>query len=203
LKDFPKALEAERTALGLASAAYAKDPTSKQAAYEFGRVWLKMARTQLLAGNTKAAQPLLLQAQSAAPETIVAQQANEQYVALEPAAIAIDQTASITVHGADAAPAKLFVLVRNPSAQSRTISLKASGLPPKWLLSFCFSTVCNPYKVSFALPPGGSKRIELLVAPLAQTKGPWSMSVRASGTPTALVHLSATTTKASITISGS
>jgi len=203
LKDYPAALDAERKALAIAGPAYAKDPTAKAAAYELGRVWLKMARTQLLAGNPAAARPLLVQSQAAAPGTIVQQQANEQYVALEPAHIAIEQTAVTQAQGASAQPAKVFVIVRNPSSANRTINLTASGLPPKWLLSFCYSTVCNPYKVSFALPAGGSKRIELLVAPLAQTGGPWSMSVNASGQATAQVHVDAKTAKAAITVSAS
>jgi uncharacterized membrane protein len=104
-------------------------------------------------------------------------------------------------HGASAQPAKVYVIVRNPSPEGRTINLSASGLPPRWLLSFCYSTVCNPYKVSFALPAGGSKTIELLVAPLAKTDGPWSMTVDASGSSTAQVRLDAKTAKAAIRIS--
>ena len=203
LKNYPAALAAERKALDLASQAYAKDPASKRGAYEFGRVWLKMSRTELLAGNRAAARPLLAQAQAAAPGTIVAQQANEQYIALEPARIAIDKTQVTQVHGASAQPAMVYVVVRNPSPEGRTINLIASGLPPKWLLSFCYSTVCNPFKVSFALPAGGSKRIELLVAPLAKTGGPWSMSVDASGASTAQVLLDAKTVKAAVKISAS
>jgi thiol-disulfide isomerase/thioredoxin/tetratricopeptide (TPR) repeat protein len=200
LKNYPAALEAERKALDLASQAYAKDPTSKHKAYEFGRVWLKMARTELLAGNHAAAGPLLAQAQAAAPLTIVSQQAHEQYVALEPSRIAIDKTQVTLAHGASAQPAKVYVIVRNPSPEGRTINLSASGLPPRWLLSFCYSTVCNPYKVSFALPAGGSKTIELLVAPLAKTDGPWSMTVDASGSSEAQVRLDAKTAKAAIRI---
>jgi cytochrome c biogenesis protein CcmG/thiol:disulfide interchange protein DsbE len=203
LKNYSAALEAERKALNLASQAYAKNPNSKHGAYEFGRVWLKMARTQLLAGNRTAARPLLAQAQAAAPGTIVAQQASEQYVALEPPHIAIDTTQITQARAGSEQPAKVYVVVRNPSSQGRTINLIASGLPPRWLLSFCYSTVCNPYKVSFALPAGGSKRIELLVAPLATTGGPWSMSVDASGTSSARVRLDAKTAKAAIKISAS
>jgi cytochrome c biogenesis protein CcmG, thiol:disulfide interchange protein DsbE len=203
LRTYGKALDAERTALTLAATAYAKDPTSTDAAYELGRVWLKTARTELLAGNANAARPFLEQAQAAAPTTIVAQQASEQYVALEQSQIAIDQTAQASARGADAAPAKVYVIVRNGSAQARTVNLAATGLPPKWLVSFCYSTVCNPYKVSFSLPARGSKRIELLVAPLGATGGPWTMSVSASGGATAHVRVDANTAKAAITISAS
>jgi peroxiredoxin len=203
LHDYSKALDAERTALTLAATVYAKNPTATDAAYELGRVWLKTARTELLAGNPSAARPFLEQAQAAAPNTIVAQQANEQYLALEQSQIAIEGTAQASARGADASPAKVYVIVRNGSAQARTVNLAATGLPPKWLVSFCYSTVCNPYKVSFSLPARGSKRIELLVAPLGATGGPWTMSVSASGGATAQVQVDATTAKAAITIRAS
>lgn len=203
LKQYPAALEAERKALALASATYAKKPTSKSAAYELGRVWLKMSRTQIMAGDRAAARPLLMLASAAAPATIVAQQAQEQYAALETGNLAIERSGTQQANGASSHPAAVYVLVRNTSGLMRTVQMTASGLPPKWLVSFCYSTVCNPYKVSFSLPAGASKRIELLVAPLAQTNGPWSMSVNASGASTAQVYVEAKTAKAAITISAS
>ena len=203
LKNYSAALDAERTALDLATTAYAKDPTSKSDAYELGRVWLKMARTQVMAGDVSAAKPLLVQSQAAAPGTIVAQQSGELFASLEPAELAIDSTEAREALGATSQPAKVYVTVRNPSAASRQVSLRATGLPPKWLLSFCYSTVCNPFKVSFMLPAGASKRIELLVAPLAATGGPWSMRVDATGKTTASVKVEAKTANASITIHAS
>ena len=203
LTDYHAALEAERTALGLAANAYAKNPTSKKDSYELGRVWLKTARTRVMAGQNAAAMPLLAQSQAAAPGTIVAQQASELSTSLEPAALAIEPSDPHKASGATSQPAKVFVTVRNPSGVSRTVNLKATGLPPKWLLSFCYSTVCNPYRVTFALPAGGSKKVELLVAPLAATQGPWSMSVAAKGHATAEVQVEAKTANATITIRAS
>ena len=190
-------------ALALASDAYAKNPSDKSAAYELGRVWLKMARTQVMAGNDHAALPLLAQSQAAAPSTIVAQQSSELAASLAPMPVAIETTEVRGAQGATSQPAKVFVVVRNPAAIARTINLTATGLPAKWLLSFCYSTVCNPYKVSFSLPAGGSKRIELLVAPLAATGGPWSMTVDARGQTEAHVQVEAKTAKAQITIHAS
>ncbi|HLW37060.1 MAG TPA: TlpA disulfide reductase family protein [Candidatus Eremiobacteraceae bacterium] len=201
LKNYDAALEAQRKALALASDAYARNPKSKSAAYELGRVWLKMARTDLLAGNSAAAAALLQQASAAAPSTIVAQQADEQFAALEPAQIAIDRLGSANANGKTTSPAHVYVMVRNPSQQTRSINLKASGLPQHWLLSFCYGTVCNPFKVSFNLPAGGRKRVELLVAPLGATGGPWTMELAAGGQSTAIVQVRAKTAKAAITIS--
>ena len=203
LKDYAAALTAQRKALALASDTYARNPNTKSAAYELGRVWLKMARTNLLAGNPAAAQTLLVQASAAAPHTIVAQQSDEQFAALEPAHIAIDGAGSPSANGKATSPAHVYVVVRNPSPQSRTVNLTATGLPQHWLLSFCYGTVCNPYKVSFALPAGGRKRVELLVAPLGETGGPWTMSLNAAGQSTAKVRVEAKTARAAITISAS
>ncbi len=203
LRQYGLALEAERKALALASEAYARKPSAKDAAYELGRVWLKMARTEILARDAVAARALLRQASSAAPQTIVDQQAREQLAALQPAQIAIEGSGDRGARGRSMNPAHVYVNVRNPSAQARTVNLAASGLPSRWLLSFCYGTVCNPYKVSFALPARGSKRVELLVAPLRQTGGPWSMSLSVSGGSTARVHLDAKTAKAAILITAS
>jgi len=203
LKDYAAALDAERKALALASDTYTRNPTSKAAAYKLGRVWLKMARTQILSGNSAAAQPLLQQATAAAPQTIVAQQASEQFAALQPAQIGLWRAGALSASGNSTGPAHVYVLVRNPSPQARTINLTASGLPQHWLLSFCYGTVCNPFKVSFSLPPGGSKRVELLVAPLAAAGGPWSMSLRAAGRSTANVQVQARATRAAIVVSAS
>jgi cytochrome c biogenesis protein CcmG/thiol:disulfide interchange protein DsbE len=118
LHAYDKALQAQRKALQLAAEAYAKDPTSADAGYELGRVWLKMARTQLLASHAKAAAPLLLQAAAAAPGTIVAQQATEQFDALGSPSFAIERSDVTSAHGADASPAKVYVVVRNTSARA-------------------------------------------------------------------------------------
>ncbi|MBC5805356.1 MAG: redoxin domain-containing protein [Candidatus Eremiobacteraeota bacterium] len=203
LHQYGLALEAQRKALALASQAYARKPSAKDAAYELGRVWLKMARTEILAHDAASARPLLRQASAAAPQTIVDQQAAEQLAALRPSQIAIDGSGERGARGRSMNPAHVFVNVRNPSAQARAVNLAATGLPSRWLLSFCYGTVCNPYKVSFALPARGSKRVELLVAPLRETGGPWSMSLSVSGGSTARVNLDAKTAKAAILITAS
>src|SRR5579863_5326868 len=86
-REYPGAIDSARRALSLASAAYAKKPADKSTAYELGRVWLKFARAELAAGDADAAMALLRDASATAPDTIVAEQAFEQFAALEPAAI--------------------------------------------------------------------------------------------------------------------
>ena len=144
-----------------------------------------------------------IQAQAAAPATIVEQQASEQFAALAPAQIAIDKTEAMTALGADAAPAKVYVVVRNPSIAVADGQLTATGLPPKWLVSFCYSTVCNPYQGIVRISGGRSKRIELLVAPLGETNGSLANERQRIGCCHRQVQLDASTAKAAITISAS
>jgi cytochrome c biogenesis protein CcmG, thiol:disulfide interchange protein DsbE len=200
-RDYPGALVAARHALSLASAAFALKPTDKHAAYELGRVWLKMGRAELAAGDAVAASALMRNAAAAAPKTIVAEQADEQFAALEPAAIAMTNSGASGTTAASATPAKLWVLVRNPSESSRSVNLAATGLPSHWLLSFCYAKVCQPYKSTITLAAGSSMRIELQVVPLAGSGGPWTMHVDAGGGSTASVRIAAKTVKATATVS--
>ena len=200
-KDFPSALDAARHAVSLASAAYALKPTDKHAAYEFGRTYLKMGRAELAAGDTNAARALLRSAPAIAPSTIVAEQASEQFAALEPAAIAMTVSGAAMAHAAPASPAKLWVNVRNPSAAARSVNLAATGLPEHWLLSFCYAKVCQPYKSTINLAAGGSMRVELQVVPLAGSGGPWTMHVTAAGGSTASVRIAAKSVTATATVS--
>ena len=195
-KAYPGAIDSAGHALSLASAAYAKKPTDKSAAYELGRVWLKFGRAELAAGNSEAAMALLRNASAAAPKTIVAEQATEQFAALEPAAIAVSVAGASRANAAAATPAKLWVVVRNPSDVSRAVNLAASGLPAHWLLSFCYAKVCQPYKSTITLAAGASMRVELQVVPLADSGGPWTMRVATDGGSTVHVRIAAKTANA-------
>ncbi len=201
-KNYPAALAAESKALTLASTAYAANPTKKSLAYELGRVWLKTGRTYLAAGNSSAARAVLADASAIAPGTIVAQQAQEQYVALNPMPWHLAVSGNTIASSTASSPAKLYVTVRNPSADSRTVHLAAAGLPAHWLLSFCYDKVCDPYKSVVTLAPGASQRIELQMVPLAGAGGPWSMSVSAKGS-TVLVNVDAKSTRAAVTVTAS
>src|SRR6202043_4022559 len=104
----------------------------------------------------------------------------EQFVALNPMPWRLAVSGSSTTKSATTTPGKLYVMVRNPSAETRTVHFAATGLPPHWLLSFCTPKVCEPYKTAITLAPGASQRVELQVVPLAGAGGDWSMSVSTS-----------------------
>jgi len=200
-KDYQGAFDASAHALALASAAYAKKPTDKPTAYELGRVWLKFGRAELAAGNPSAAQAMLRDASAAAPDTIVAEQATEQFSALQPADFAMTVSGASTAHAQKASPAKLWVLVKNPSSTARSVNLAATGLPEHWLLSFCYAKVCQPFKSTINVAANSSMRVELQVVPLADSGGPWTMQVKADGGSTASVTIAAKSANATATVS--
>jgi hypothetical protein len=167
-----------------------------------GRVWLKTGRTYLLAGNVAAARAVLANAPAVSPGSIVAQQAEEQFVALNPMPWRLAVSGSATTTSTTTTPAKLYVMVRNPSAQTRTVHFVATGLPAHWLLSFCTAKVCEPYKTAITLAPGASQRVELQVVPLVGAGGDWSMSVSTKGS-TAQVKVNAKATRVAVTVTAS
>lgn len=200
-KDYPGALDASSRALALASAAYAKKPTDKGAKHELARVWLKFGRAEIAAGNNAAGQAMMLDSAAAEPNSMVAAEANEQFAALEPADIAVTLSGASAARAQKASPAKLWVIVKNPSSVARSVNLAASGLPDHWLLSFCYAKVCQPYKSTINLAANGSLRVELQVVPLADSGGPWSMQVKADGGSTASVKIASKTANATATVS--
>jgi len=202
-KDYPGALDASSHALALASAAYAKTPTDKAAKHELARTWLKFGRAEIAAGNNAAGQAMMLDSAAAEPNSMVAEEANEQFAALEPADIAMTISGASAAHALKASPAKLWVLVKNPSSVARSVNLAATGLPNHWLLSFCYAKVCQPFKSTINLAANGSMRVELQVVPLADSGGPWSMQVKADGGSTASVTIASKTANAIATVSAS
>jgi len=202
-KDYPGALDASSHALALASAAYAKKPTDDSAKHELARTWLKFGRAEIAAGNNAAGQAMMLDSAAAQPNSMVAEEANEQYAALEPAHIAMTISGASAAHALKASPAKLWVLVKNPSSVARSVNLAATGLPNHWLLSFCYAKVCQPFKSTINLAANGSMRVELQVVPLADSGGPWSMQVKADGGSTASVTIASKTANAIATVSAS
>ncbi|HEY7994966.1 MAG TPA: TlpA disulfide reductase family protein [Candidatus Eremiobacteraceae bacterium] len=202
-KDYPAALDASSHALALASAAYANKPTDDSAKHELARAWLKFGRAEIAAGNNAAGQAMMLDSAAAQPNSMVAEEANEQYAALEPADIAMTISGASAAHALKASPAKLWVLVKNPSSVARSVNLAATGLPNHWLLSFCYAKVCQPFKSTINLAANGSMRVELQVVPLADSGGPWSMLVKADGGSTASVTIASKTANAIATVSAS
>lgn len=201
LKNYRGALAAERHALTLAQTYRAKHPFKKHAAYEVGRVWLKMGRTQILAGKPAAANGMLQRSALAAPGTIVAQQADEQRMALEPFHTAIAIAGRDWTTAASQSPAELYIDVLNTASMRRDIQLASANVPPKWVLSFCYAKVCSPNKSTVSIAAGKSLKVQLKVVPLSPTGGPWRMQLTKSSNQKIVVGIGAKTTKAKVEVS--
>jgi len=203
LKKFDAAAAAERHGIGLAKALLAKHPSSRKAAYEAGRGYLKMARTEILAGKSSLAVAMLHTSAASAPGTIVAQQADEQRLALVPSRpdITIDGQAELISPAAS--PGQLYISVRNTAPSRRDISLVAANVPKKWVVSFCYAKVCDPYRSTITLAPGKSLKVELKVVPLEPTGGPWLMNLARAGDDRVVVGVTARNKTARIDITGS
>jgi cytochrome c biogenesis protein CcmG/thiol:disulfide interchange protein DsbE len=199
LKRYDDAIQAEQTALALAGVDYANHPRKKHAAYEVGRVFLKMGRTSILAGKNDIAGLYLATSSTMAPGTIVAQQADEQFAALSPQPVYVAVSGSDNVATNGSQPAKLWVTVRNDAATTRMVHLAAMNVPKKWVLSFCYDKVCDPYKSDVSLAPNSTRRVELQVVPLSPVKGKWNMTLHPGGVDQMDVNVDGTA-KASITV---
>jgi len=200
LKEYDGALAAEQQALVLASHAYAMHPLKKNAAYEVGRVFLKTGRTQILAGKDDDAKLSLASSSILAPGTIVAQQAQEQFAALSPQPVYVAVSGADQVKTNGTQPAKLWVTVRNPAAEPRMVHLAAVNVPKRWVLSFCYDKVCDPYKSDVSLAANATRRVELQVVPLSPVAGTWNMQLAPGGVDQMDVTVDGKSTKASITV---
>jgi peroxiredoxin/tetratricopeptide (TPR) repeat protein len=63
----------------------------------------------------------------------------------------------------------------------KTVALAASGLPKRWIASFCSDRQCAPFRTTVALPPSGVKVIEFQVIPQAAAASPPTVRVAGDG----------------------
>jgi len=203
LKEFAGATAAERRGIAIARSMLLKHPSAKTAAYEIGRGYLKMARTEILAGKAGAAVALLRRSAAAAPDTIVQQQADEQRLALVPARPDLRVAGRAELTSPASTPGQLYISVKNTAPSRRGIELAAAHVPKRWVLSFCYAKVCDPFRSTITLDPGKSLRVELKVVPLGPTGGPWRMNLARAGADRVVVDVTAKYARASIVVTGS
>jgi len=63
----------------------------------------------------------------------------------------------------------------------KTVALAASGLPKRWVASFCSDRECAPFRITVALPASGVKVIEFQVIPQAPSPTPPTVRVEGDG----------------------
>ena len=73
----------------------------------------------------------------------------------------------------------------------KTVALNATGLPKRWIASFCTDRQCAPFRTTVALPSSGVKVIEFQVIPQSAAHQPPTVRVDGDGA-TASVRVSTT-----------
>lgn len=67
------------------------------------------------------------------------------------------------------------------------VTLRAGGLRPDWVASFCADGLCSPQTVSFTAPPAGVKTYEFQLVPPAAGARPGRVTISAAGGNTVVV----------------
>jgi thiol-disulfide isomerase/thioredoxin len=73
----------------------------------------------------------------------------------------------------------------------KSVALNASGLPKRWVASFCSDRQCAPFRTTVALPASGVKVIEFQVIPQSRAPHPPTIRVQGDGA-SAAVRVAAT-----------
>jgi thiol-disulfide isomerase/thioredoxin len=87
--------------------------------------------------------------------------------------------------GSIAATLKYRLIVAN--APSAKVDLRALGLRPGWVASFCADGLCSPNRVSFTLPESGVKTYEFQLVPPSRGRAAGSVTIHSSDGVNALV----------------
>jgi thiol-disulfide isomerase/thioredoxin len=66
------------------------------------------------------------------------------------------------------------------SAPNAKVDLRALGLRPGWVASFCADGLCSPMRVSFTLPESGVKTYEFQLVPPGDTHAHGAVTIRSS-----------------------
>jgi thiol-disulfide isomerase/thioredoxin len=67
------------------------------------------------------------------------------------------------------------------------VTLRAAGLGPDWVASFCADGLCSPQTVSFSMPPSGVKTYEFQLVPPAPGARAGAVTIAAAGGATVAV----------------
>ncbi len=60
----------------------------------------------------------------------------------------------------------------SPARRARRVALAASGLPKRWIASFCSDRQCAPFRTTVAIPESGVKVVEFQLVPQSKLAAP-------------------------------
>ena len=152
---------------------------------------LYYGRMETAAGNRDKARAAFARASEAALQIAVndprrewyVEQSQEGAVALDvargrQAALSLAPWTGADLPGSIASTFKYRLVVTG--AAGAKITLTASGLPQRWIGSFCTDRVCAPFRTSVVMPVDGVKIVEFQVVPTTEHKGPVNARIDAT-----------------------
>lgn len=152
---------------------------------------LYYGRMEAAAGNRDKARAAFARAATAAQQIAVndpsrdwyVEQSQEGTVALDVArgsraALSLAPWTGPDLPGSIASTFKYRLVVTG--AAGTKITLAASGLPERWIGSFCTDRVCAPFRTSVVVPADGVKVVEFQVVPITEHKGPVNARIDAT-----------------------
>jgi thiol-disulfide isomerase/thioredoxin len=186
-------------AIGRAKAEVAAHPRDRKALRELAAAYLYQGRLYVRAGRTARARTAFANAAATAQRlpksdsryAMDLEEAQEAIVALDVARPASGRTTlSLTpwtgadLPGSIASTYKYRLLVAGTPGKS--VPLAASGLPKRWIASFCSDGQCAPFRTTVLLPQLGVKVIEFQLVPESTLTAPATIRVSAGGTQTSV-----------------
>jgi peroxiredoxin/tetratricopeptide (TPR) repeat protein len=177
VKHFNDAAVAFAQAIGTARAAVKAKPESAKLIRKLAWAHLYEGRMYAKAGETEKARAAFAQTSAwtaKLPKTDVRyamylEEAQEATVALDAAhpagktAISLAPWTGPDLPGSVASTFKYRLIVAG--TPGKTVALAASGLPKRWVASFCSDRQCAPFRTTVELPASGVKVIEFQVIP--------------------------------------
>lgn len=190
-KRFGDAAVAFAQAIGRARAAVDAKPKDAKAIRKLAWAYLYQGRMYAKAGDSAKARSAFAHTTawtSKLPKTdsryaMYLEEAQEATVALDAAhpagktALSLAPWTGPDLPGSVASTYKYRLVVAG--TPGKTVALAASGLPKRWVASFCSDRQCAPFRTTVALPASGVKVIEFQVIP--QSAAPRPPTVRVDG----------------------
>ena len=177
----------------VAGAEEAFEHAASLAASPAARAWTNLyyGRMETTAGNREKARAAFARAAAAAAQIAptnprhawYAEQAQEGAVALDVArgsraALSLAPWTGPDLPGSIASTIKYRLVVTG--APGTKIALAATGLPRRWIGSFCTDRVCAPFRTTVVVPADGLKIVEFQVVPMTAHNGPANVRIDAA-----------------------
>jgi peroxiredoxin/tetratricopeptide (TPR) repeat protein len=201
-KRFDDGAVAFARAIGTARAAVNAKPGEAKAIRKLAWAYLYQGRMYVKAGDAAKARAAFAQTTawtSKLPKTdpryeMYLEEAQEATVALDAGrpngktAISLAPWTGPDLPGSVSSTYKYRLVVAG--TPGKTVALAASGLPKRWIASFCSDRQCAPFRTTVAIPPSGVKVIEFQVIPQSAAAAAPAVRVQGDGA-SAIVRIAA------------